>query len=202
MEKKGLFHNLYYKDYERKIVLDHKTLRSHIEYVYAGKYYTVETGDRKWIVDKIIYFLVTCFALFLFVCSMTIKTTLNHVRHIIMLQSICLLLCLLLFVCAVSRLAASKRMTGGAFKLSVISYREFAALIVFLSFMILLCQIRFAMMESNLWSSLEMLQISIQFVFTAVLFCLYRQIKKEHYLIEQSKDLPMGIDITNDFANY
>lgn len=202
MEKKGLFHSLYYKDYERKIVLDHKTLRSHIEYVYAGKYYTAETADRKWIVDKIIYFLVTCSAICLFVCSMTIQTTLNHVRHIIMLQSLCLLLCLLLFVCALSYLTASKRMTSGAFKLSVISYREFSAVIVFFSFMILLCQIHFTMTESDLWSSLEILQISIQFVFATVLFWLYRQIKKEHYLIEQSKDLPMGIDITNDFANY
>ncbi len=202
MEKISYFRKMYYKDYSRRIVMDHESMKSRIEYVYEGLYYSPDCPEGEWKLKKILYFLITLISAGIFIYSMSMEIPSNYLKYIAMLQSVCLFLFLGLILGGFCRLTVKKKMTIWEYRMSVPSLKELSSLLSAFIGVILLCEIITAILYREVLSSLRIGHMVMQLVCLCMTLFLAKQIKKEKYSNGKSRDLPRGIDITNDFENF
>lgn len=191
------FRKHYFQGYARKITLDENN-NTHVEYVYEGMYHVADCSAAQWAVRKVRLVLCCCLEAFLLITAMSLPAQGNYHTDMILLQVLALLLLLGESVGAFFRLVCTRRMTTWEYRINIKTPRECAQLaavvlaVVWLDAAASAWLGRWGLDELGVWLLvLTALAAAVQAV-TA--HC----VGKETYTEEQSRDMPNGIDITND----
>ncbi|MCD8397267.1 MAG: hypothetical protein LUD12_08825 [Lachnospiraceae bacterium] len=196
------FRNRYFKDFSRKIVVDPQSMKTRVEYVYEGTYYTMEDSKNLWLLRKAAYTLLFLLETGAYLLSMAQRTLSNYLMPVTLIQAIGIFLLMGSGMSLFCRITSSQRMTDWEYRMAVTSMREFSGLFGGIMTMLLIGEVAYLVANGSLLAEGEPITLLLQAFAAGVGLFLAGCVQREHCRTDISQDLPKGIDITNDFASF